>query len=376
MSRSSIIREYRAEDGDGVLALFRKHFGAWSAERSAQRWQWQYAGERGCTGCTSFIQVVEADGAIVGYLGAFPLPLRIGAERLEVLSPGGLVVEPKHGLAPFGLIKNLLARNKIILGIGWSQAASKLFRFNGAVSLPASEVRYVYPLRHVGATHRELRGRLPASLRWLGNRWTAALAAPLLDRRRGRSSKPLLHHTDTADLRTISRFGDEYDSLWQSASRQFEVSLDKDSAYMNWRYIDCPTSSHLCLGCYDREGQLAGVAVACRRAHSDVTRKPCGTDGEIVELIAEDLDGPVVKQLVTEVMARLGRMGVDAISALGFHAPIHRMLEEIGFERTSCGWATLFAAGNEADHPASAWLRDDICYFTCGDGDHLFLPAV
>ncbi len=376
MGSSVTIREYAAGDREGILALLRKHFGPWSAERCAQRWQWQYHGTRGCNNCQSFIQVVEADEAIVGHIGAFPLSLRIGAKRFEVLCPGGFAVEPEHRFVVFELLKNLVAKNSIILGTGWSEAASKLFRRYGAETLPLSEVRYVYPLRHVGATQRELRQRLPASFRWMGNRWAAAMTAPFLDRRRGRKSKPLPRLAGSGDLRPISRFGEEYDELWRYASRQFTVSLDKNAAYMNWRYIDCPTTSHLCYGQYDDDSNLVGVVIACRRTHRDVAQRPCGEDGEIVELIVRDPDRQTVEQMVVPIMERLNRRGVDAIATMGLQPRLHPILEEIGFERTACRWGTLFAVSNDPDYPATDFLKDDLCYFTSGDGDHLFMPAL
>ena len=372
MSTPAVIREYTPQDREGVLALFQRHFGSWSSERWARRWQWQYHDPRGCSDCRSFIQVAESDGAIVGHLGAFPLPLRINADRFDALCAEGFVVERDHRWAAFSLLKNLASKGGIVFGTSWSRAASKLFQFYGAMALPLSEVRYVYQLRHRGATCRELRRRLPPLLHWMANRWSSAMVTPLLDRRWGRRSKPLPRLDQAGDLRPISRFGEEYDELWRSAAGQFEVSLDKNAAYMNWRYLDCPTMSPIRLGCYDGHDRLAGAIVACRRAHRDVRRRPCGEDGEIVELIVREPESPIVERLVVPVMERLDRHGVDAVAATGLHPRLHPLLEGIGFERTACGWGTLRAISNIRDRSAGDILQDELWYFTSGDGDHLF----
>lgn len=377
MTSSVNVRPYVAEDWDGVLALFHRHLGDWSARRWARRWHWQYREDHGCSDCTSYIQVAEADdGTIVGHHGAFPLPLRLNGRRLEVLCPGDFVIDPKQRWAAFAMLKNLMARGRIVLGTGWSPAAAKLFRFYGAVVLPLSEQRYVYQLRYRGATHRELRQRLPVSLHWMANRWAATVLAPVLDRRRARRSKRLPPLVPNGELRTMSSFGPEYDELWRFASRQFEVCLDKNASYLNWRYLHSPIMSPLCLGYYDKKNQLAGVVIACRRAHRDVTRNACGEDGEIVELVVREPDAQIIRQMVIAAMQALDRKKVDAIAATGLHVRLHPVLEEIGFERTECAWGTLFAISNIPDCPASAFMQDEIWYFSSGDGDHLFDQGV
>jgi hypothetical protein len=306
------------------------------------------------------------------------LPLRIGQERLEVLSPGDFVVDPSCRWAAFSLLQALLTRSKILLGTGWSRAAEKLFRFYRAQHLPLSQIRYVYPARCTGEVCRQLRYRLPDALYWMANRWSATLAAPVLRQRWGLHHKPLPLTETRSSLRTeaIARFGHEYDGLWRNASQQSEISLDKDSAYCNWRYVDCPTTSHFRRGAYDREGRLAGVLVACRRAHRDRSRRACGEDGEILELIVRDHDMAVARTLVLEAIRFLDRQGVDSIAATGLHLGFHRLLEEIGFERTDCDWGTLFAVSNDPGHPTQEILQDRLWYCTSGDGDHLFDPGI
>ncbi len=373
MSTSVRIREYVPDDREGVLALMEKYFGAWTRQRWTQRWHWQYYGARGCCNCDSFIQVVEADGNTVGHFGAFPLPLRIGMERLEVLCPCDFVVEQEHRLGAFGLLKNLVSKSRIILGTGGTSAAHKLLSIYGARTLPLSEVRYVYQLRYRGATLRELRQRLPSSLRWMANRWSTAIATPMLDRRRGRKSKRVPRLTRNGDVRPILRFDEEYDELWRCATEQFEVSLDKNAAYLNWRYIDCPTASPLCLGYYGSNNELAGVVIAGLRVGArDERRRPWGRDGEILELIVREPDRHVVEQLLVPAMEHLNNAGVDVVAVTGLYEPLHPIMEEIGFDRTLQEWNRLFGISKMPDHPITELMRDDRWYFTAGDGDSLF----
>jgi hypothetical protein len=376
--KSGVIREYQSGDREGVLALFRDHFGLWSTERWDRRWEWQFHGERGCGEARSRILVVESNGSIAGHIASFPLPLRIGSQRLEILSPCDFVVHADHRWSAFSLLRRLLACNSVMLGSGWSPAAEKLFRFCRADHLPLSQIRHVYPIRCTGEICRQLRYRLPDNLYWMANRWSATLAAPLVQRRWGLACKPRPPAGPRADLRTgiIARFGVDYDELWRNASRQFEISLDKDSAYCNWRYVDCPTASHFRLGAFDRKDRLAGVLVACRRTHRDRSRRVCGEDGEILELIVRDGDMAVARTLVLEAMRFLDRQGVDSIAATGLHLGLHPLLEELGFERTACNWGTVFAVSNDPARPTKEILQDRLWYCTSGDGDHLFDQGV
>jgi hypothetical protein len=126
------------------------------------------------------------------------------------------------------------------------------------------------------------------------------------------------------------------------------------------------------MGFRNGRGKLAGVIVACRRAHRDVMRRPCGEDGEIVELICGSPDRRTVEKLVVPVMGELASEGVDAVAVTGLQRTLHPVLEQLGFERTECPWGTLFAVSSAPAHPVKAILRDDLWYFTSGDGDHMF----
>ncbi|MFQ5502246.1 MAG: GNAT family N-acetyltransferase, partial [Phycisphaerae bacterium] len=115
---ASSIREYTPEDQDDVAALFDRTFGTWSCRRWLQRWKWQYRDSPRPPDVESHIQVVEAEGRVVGHLGAFPLILRVGDEHFPVLSAGDFVVAEGHRLAAFGLLKNLVSQGRVVIATG------------------------------------------------------------------------------------------------------------------------------------------------------------------------------------------------------------------------------------------------------------------
>ncbi len=52
-----------------------------------------------------------------------------------------------------------------------------------------------------------------------------------------------------AEARPIGRFDDEYDALWRSIAPGFEVATNRDSRFMNWRYVDHPHLSYSRVRC-------------------------------------------------------------------------------------------------------------------------------
>lgn len=82
----------------------------------------------------------------------------------------------------------------------------------------------------------------------------------------------------TENLKPIDLFNEEADLLWEKFSRSISIAVQRDSAYLNWRYIHKPHEDYQIQGFY-QDGQLAGFIVFT------VKSKHGGKIGYIMEMI-------------------------------------------------------------------------------------------
>src|SRR5207244_2923969 len=69
-----------------------------------------------------------------------------------------------------------------------------------------------------------------------------------------------VHHPSGIQVTAIAHAGDEFDALWQRISGAYTVLAVRDRAFVQWRFLDCPTAEqHLLLASRGREplGYLA-----------------------------------------------------------------------------------------------------------------------
>ncbi len=116
---------------------------------------------------------------------------------------------------------------------------------------------------------RLLEGVLPRALA----RAAGAAARPLLRLlgRLPRSSRP------DARVRPVERFDARADSLWERCREGLPIAGARDSAFLNWRFLDTPTRKHRALA-LERGAEWDGYAVV----------EDGGGRGWVVDLLAEN----------------------------------------------------------------------------------------
>src|SRR5262245_871394 len=76
-----------------VMALWERYFGAWSRGQLAARWSWQFERNPYAAGRAPMRLLGVNGGRVVGFMGAIPLPLRLGARVHVATAAVGIVVE-------------------------------------------------------------------------------------------------------------------------------------------------------------------------------------------------------------------------------------------------------------------------------------------
>ena len=281
--------------------------------------------------------IAEHEGSVVGHLAGIPVPLLVDGQTHIALATSGLVVHENHRWLAMRLMCSILGE-PAVLGRTENPFIRKLFDSHRAATVGASQTRFVFPLRYSGWLCRSLRRRMPPDLDAIVTPRTVSLIGSHWRPSHKPAVKPMPRLNGTvADVRPVDDFGADYDQLWAKAQHRWRISLDKAKSDMNWRYRECPTLNAVALGLYD--SGLRAVAIAIECSHRDRSRKPCGSTGEIVELITDEPDHPGLKSLVIRTMAELNGRGVDTIEVGSLHPSVHPLLEHIGFIR---GTAEVF----------------------------------
>jgi len=352
--RGARIIDYQPAQRPRVLALFRRHFGQRYAERLAAQWDWQFVDNPFARERPPLLSLLETDeGAIVGALLGHPVPLRFRGLRAVALCGGGLVIDPSYRLHCLYLLRRHLAEPPGVTG-GLVIQVRELYERCGAVFVPATRRRYVLNVRDQGARCLRARERIGAGIKLasqhiplrlerlrLGARvagWTIPrISVRLVGFASGQWRKPAAYDADggptrDCDIRSIERFDAGYDELWKRVGTSFECTIERDSTYMNWRYVEAPHHHPIRLGLYER-GRLAAVAIATHWTEKDFLGDPCAVHADIVELLAEDLESSSVMQLVQELLRALDRRHrVDTVGAFACSPQYSSLFTRLGFE--------------------------------------------
>ncbi len=365
---------YRPEHRASLMALWRRYFGEWSEERLHERWRWQFE-ENPCRAEREpVILVAQSGDEVVGHISGVPVPLLLNGRRSVALVTSGMVVDERHRWVAVRLISALF-KAPPYFGRVQHPSVCRLYEHHGAPVLGASRTRFVCPRRYRGWLAQALRRRLPGALdRIVAPRTVALMGAVWHPGKRppARRMRRRPAGSAAADIRRISNFDAEYDRLWARCRGRWSCSVDKDSRYMNWRYIQCPTLHAVSMGLYGEGGALKAVAVGVRWAQTDRSQNPCGSNGEIAEVIAETPDDPQVQVLVLRVMKWLDRRKVDELGAGSLHPSLHPLLGRLGFTRETADTFQVSLAGGDPAMPTS----DEAWYYTASDSDALYSPGL
>ena len=156
----------------------------------------------------------------------------------------------------------------------------------------------------------------------------------------------------------LERFGPETDELWRRAAPAYGNHLVRDSAFLNWRYVDSPRDYRR-FGAF-RDGELRGIAIIGHTVKHGVS------SGFLADLVS-----PAGRETDAERIALLRRciaeVEADALIALPPHSggqrrsflragflPTHRRIRFVG---------KVLVPGERLDPNPSAW------HFTLGDFD-------
>ena len=312
-------------------------------------WDWHFLKNPYIEADNPPVWIAKAGDEIVGQLAATPVRLKVSDEEKRAMWILDLIVRPdwrRKGLGkklvaaaekycPLGLGINTVAQHSTALleSLGWAMFG-KVPRYN----------KLLYP----GEALREI-SRIK-----IARRFANAVFAPLRPR------------FDTSDfeknLRRVEKFDSSFDELWRESSVQWTCAVVRETAFLNWQYVNQPGKKYDILACYENEKLLGYAVLYFRKTDADgALAKAAITDliyhpSKPIETIDELLRGSL--QIALE--RRAGALVTDVLDSL-----IEKRLKFFGFGRVKSPLQLLVKSNERREilEDTNQWL------VTRGDSD-------
>ncbi|MCI0396902.1 MAG: GNAT family N-acetyltransferase [Chloroflexi bacterium] len=334
------IRAYQPGDERELVALFARVFGRSTSE---DHWRWKLKQQP--SPVENVWLAVDGDKPIFQYAG-IPVRYQLPGGRQTALVSVDTMASPdyrRQGLLTkvgrFTYDRWREAGVPFIIGLPNEQWGSRAQALGWEMLFPLRWlIRPLYPEQTLA---RRLRwpplGRL-AIAGGLWNRWWDSRARP----------------DPTVQVQEVDHAGPEFDVLWQQSSAGVAFSVVRDSAWVNWRYLQPPSLTyHVLLA--ERAGRPVGYLTY--RLESGDHRL-----GFVAELFTAPADSRAQASLLHQAIQRLRSAGAEAVATLAVpETPLHTFFRQAGF-RWSWGEFSVqlvpLAAGLplEALHDRGQWF--------------------
>jgi hypothetical protein len=340
------IEWYQSQDRRGVEQLYRRTFGTEAADRARLRWDWARRNPSNASGESPYWVVREGPTVIA----ACPLiPVRVSIRGLDaqgVWTGDPLVVAERQRQ---GLGESLLRTTDRHAGVGLGANLSEGTRFlldklrwPRPVSLPC----VVKPL-----SRRALRRpNWPVAV----NRLVSAVTLPFV--RLVSLPRPLREQVEV-----VRRFERGFDTLWERVSARVDLAVRRDTAYLNWKYIE-PPHVRYSVAILRRDDEPHGYVVYRH------LREPQGRVTQIVDFLTDPDDERGLKTLLRWIDREARAEDSDKIRCYVQHVKFRRVFRRSGYFVVKSN-VQLNAKVNAVQVPADFYDDPDGWHFTVGDGD-------
>jgi Acetyltransferase (GNAT) domain len=310
------VRPYRPGDERTLVALWNQAF---RGPMTEERWRWKVKGRPAPVENVG-VAVAGDDRPIFQFVG-IPCPAVVLGTPRTVMVGADVVTAPEFRR------RGVFTATARRLFESWREAGVALIlglandRWGSRADALGYE-RY-FPLRRLVRILRPerllaRRARLPAiaGLHGMGQLWNRVWDRP---------------PTAEIAVRPLARATPEIDLVWKRATPHVRTSLVRDSAWVTWRYCNCPYRTYE-LTLAERAGHPVGYAV-----HS-VVRQERMTSIHVPEIFAPG-DRPVLRALIRAVVARGAAEDADTVVTFAVPgSPIARELQRVGFLAGGRGW--------------------------------------
>ena len=316
------VRLFRLEDQVAVFRLCGEAFGEAALHRFEQRWRWQFLDTPAAKIVQMLSWVAEHEGAIVGFLGAFPTRIKMLDQEFVIYHDCDLIVAPI--VQRQGVAKRLVQRygecvSPLLSCLGYNTANGRIRQHLGyhPVSIIPQALR---PLQITGITRYLLaKDQIPRVIAYPPVSWAISASAVVLG-----TTVSLLNRiffpppVSAVRVEPIQYAGEEFDHLWETLRQQFPIAIVRDQAFVQWRFIDDPVFINTVLVARNPDRTLIGY-LAARVSQTGKMRT-----GRILDVFAPFEVPDVARALIRSALELFSHERADIVSCVGLLPALRR----------------------------------------------------
>jgi hypothetical protein len=343
----SDIDRFQPQDRRGVDTLFRRIGGVDAANANRLRWDWQHRRNPGNPTGQPGVWVAREGPTVVGQYQTLPVRLSLKGLEIEGAWGVGALVAPERDQQ--GLDEALVR--------AWDRNCGAVLAL-GHAEQPRGVLDQLHwpPARLVPSLVKPLTRRafrfpsLPAPF----NSFISAVMYPLV--RVVARSRPL-----RAECEPIRRFDASFTALWERLAPKFDLSVRRDAAYLNWRYIEPPHVRYSVVA-LKRNGDTHGYAVYRHR------HEPLGRVTLLVDFLVDPDDVSGLKTLLRWVDRAARMEDSDKVRCSIMHQVFRRVLRRNGYFNVRSSLEVSVKI-NAVQVPGGFYDHTNGWHITSGDSD-------
>lgn len=331
------IRQATIDDKPAIFAFLDKAYGEKARYKYPERWEWQF--ERNPFRNPNLLPLWIAeteDGNIVGQIGSQIEPLKLGDNLHHKIYWGvDLVVLPDYRNQKVGYNLNLamVKQNDNIIALPMSGAYRHYLLKIGAKEVDVTQVFQKYLHLDASAIKDALANRLGTSapfrlfLKTFNalrlDKLTVKIANWLL-KRQSASMRSL--NPQNMSIIEISEFDSSTDQFWASVTDNFGIIVERNSQYLNWKYVQQPFLQYRKLLAM-RNGDVSGYIIFRRSEPLE------GDFGIIADLLSSPSDTESTNVLLGHALAWFEQQKIKVVYAASSHPFFQNALTQFKFSK-------------------------------------------
>ncbi|UCE73111.1 MAG: GNAT family N-acetyltransferase [Methanomassiliicoccales archaeon] len=307
------IRSYNDGDENRIIELFNSIF---KKSRTKDEWNWEF--KQNPQGFKALVAVDK--NRIAGHLGALHRNIKIGQKMAATSLEVDGMTHPDYGRQGIfvSLGRRLLSELKeegfgIVIGFP-NENALPGHRKLGAIELFTPPVM----IRPVNFKNVSKRSFSNGFLRAIGKAAGKFMFSTVYRIKKAKVE-------DEVKIRNIPEFDERFDKFWNDASSSQSIILERNSRYLNWRYVRCPGNCYT-IFVAEKRNQILGYIVVRVLEKFDLR------NGAIVDILALPNQKNSAHALLLKAMEYLKSKEVDLIACLiPKWSSYYSVLKECGF---------------------------------------------
>jgi GNAT superfamily N-acetyltransferase len=269
------VRQAALGDRPAITRFLWEAYGTRASYKVDDRWMWQFVRNpyRRETNGRAPVWVALDGERVIGQIAVQPARLRLGDETVDAGWIVDVMILPEHRGGGLGhrLHDGVTAGTDVLVTLTMAPATRRIAERAGALTLgevhqfsrwarlDAETVRRYLFMRTVD--HPLARRLVRVGCRaFAGHRVIAAVANPFL---RLRDALEWPYGPPDVSVSEVDRFGEDVDRLWAETRSDYDAIFERDSVFLNWRFVDCPGLRYRRFVAR-REGRTVGYVVLRR----------------------------------------------------------------------------------------------------------------